>query len=79
MYVVLWLVFAIWAAAVGSKKGKPVAGFFVGLLLGPIGVALAYLDKGKKSWVPDGYVACTHCLEKMREGAAVCPHCRMSA
>ena len=36
--VLIYLVFAVIGAFIGHQRGRPVAGFFLGLLLGPIGL-----------------------------------------
>jgi hypothetical protein len=38
VFVFIWLLFAAIATLVGASKGEGVSGFFIGLLLGPIGV-----------------------------------------
>jgi hypothetical protein len=37
----LWLLFAVIATVVGSMKGHKAGGFFLGLLLGPLGILIA--------------------------------------
>jgi hypothetical protein len=37
---IFWFFCALIGAVIGSKKNKPAAGFFLGLLLGPIGCAI---------------------------------------
>lgn len=66
-----WLILGpLVGAAVGQRKGRAGAGFFFGLLLGPIGwlivalgpdLAPARLCSACKGKVPDGATKCMHC------------------
>lgn len=64
-----WLVWGIVAALIGSGKGEPGWGLFVGLLLGPIGVLLVIFSKGYRK-------PCSFCRELIYEEAIVCPYCQ---
>jgi hypothetical protein len=44
----LWLIFALVGAAIGQTKGRPGAGFWFGLLLGPIGWLLVAVGPNYK-------------------------------
>lgn len=76
-------VFGFICATVSSHNGRDsVSGFFVGFLLGVLGLLIVLL-MGKN---PDGLRAraieegthrpCPHCLEIVRLEAKVCPHCQ---
>jgi hypothetical protein len=54
---------------IGSRKGNPVAGLLMGILLGPLGVVIALLS-GDKNRAP-----CMHCAELILKKATICPHC----
>lgn len=68
-WVLLWLICAVIAAAIGGSKGEAGSGFLIGLVFGPLGVLFALLSSGNR-------VPCPHCKERMQKGAKVCPHCR---
>lgn len=67
--VVLWIISAFIAAAIGGRKGEAGLGFLVGAILGPLGIVFALLSSGNR-------VPCPQCHELMHKKAAVCPHCR---
>ena len=46
---VLHVIFIIWATVVGSRNGRPVLGFFLGLILSWIGVIIMYVIGPKSS------------------------------
>jgi hypothetical protein len=68
-WLLVWLVCALIASAIGSKKGEPFSGFLFGAVLGPLGVLLALLSSGNRK-------PCPACREKIHKKATVCPHCR---
>lgn len=70
MWFAIWIVSVFVSTAIGSKKGNPIAGFIVGLILGPIGVILAIFSGDKNR------VSCKYCAEKIRKEAVVCPCCQ---
>lgn len=55
-------------AAIGENKGRRPAGFFFGLLAGPVGWALVAAG-------PDLRPRCRSCRSPVPRGAARCPHC----
>lgn len=69
--VVFWtfVLSAIVSTVIGSYKGEPIAGFFAGALLGPIGVVLALISRGYRR-------PCQYCHELIHRDAKICPHCR---
>ncbi len=66
-FLVIWLLFGVAAAVVGSNRGESgIAWFFGGVLLGPIGWALAFTAG----------VRCPHCQKKISAKASICGHCQ---
>jgi len=65
----LWIICAVIAAAIGSRKGEAGSGFLIGLVLGPFGILFALLSSGDR-------VPCPHCKERIHKKAEICPHCR---
>ena len=68
-WVVIWVICAIIAAAIGGKKGEAGSGFLIGLVFGPIGVLFALLSTGNRK-------PCPFCKEQINKKAEICPHCR---
>ena len=46
----LHVIFIIWATIVGNSKGRPWAGFFLGLLLSWIGLIIIYVMSPKNTY-----------------------------
>lgn len=64
--LIIWLSFATGAAVVGSNRGGGAAEyFFLGLLFGPLGLALAFAA-GQR---------CPQCFERIHAKTNFCPHC----
>lgn len=64
--LVFWLVFGIGAAVVASNRGANGFGWFaLGILLGPIGFALAFTNG----------IRCPRCDSRISMNASVCPRC----
>lgn len=68
------------------KGGSGINGFFMGLLLGPVGAVIAIFTKplprrqpGEVRTGPNATKICEHCHEHMRRAASVCPHCHREA
>lgn len=89
MTLSLWLWIALFcgliAAAIGNRKGIAGKSFLVGLLLGPIGVALAALDSGNpkraaeleaRKHIDAGEKQCPACYGWIDVRATRCPHCQ---
>ena len=70
----IWLVSAvicgILGAVIGNAKNAPGIGFFLGLLLLPVGVLIACLI--------DARPECPKCREHIQIRATICPHCRQN-
>jgi len=65
-FLVIWLLFGICAAIVASNRGANGCLWFgLGVLLGPIGFALAFTTGAK----------CPKCASRISEDAKVCPKC----
>ena len=65
-----WLLSLIASAVIGSRKGNPVGGTFLGLALGPIGLVIVLLSGSANR------ISCPYCAEKILKKATVCPHCQ---
>lgn len=65
--VILWIIFGLIGAAIGQKKGRPIEGFFAGLLLGPLG--LIYIIVKKPKW------KCPECGGTIDKDVRKCKHC----
>ena len=66
-YLAIWLLFGICAAIVASRRGaNGCLWFAIGVLLGPIGFALAF-TRGTK---------CPNCASVISTDAKICPRCR---
>ncbi len=65
-FVIIWLLFGICAAIVASNRGTNGCLWFgIGVLLGPIGFALAFTTGAK----------CPKCASQISKEAKVCPNC----
>src|SRR5580692_11526819 len=67
--IISWLFCGVIAAAIGQKKGEAGSAFFLGCILGPLGILFALLSSGNRA-------ACPFCKEKINKAATICPHCR---
>lgn len=65
-FLLIWFLFGICAAIVASNRGANGCLWFgIGVLLGPIGFALAFTTGTK----------CPQCASRISEDAKACPHC----
>lgn len=46
--IVIWVASFLISAVIGARKGNPVGGAFLGLMLGPLGV----IELGRQQWTP---------------------------
>lgn len=60
---------ALLSTAVGASRGFGVAAFFLGLVLGPVGLAAVVANPGTR-------VKCDKCREFVERDATICPKCR---
>lgn len=65
--IILWIISGIIGALIGQKKGRPLEGFFAGLLLGPIGLIFIIVRQPK--W------KCPECGGAIDKGVRKCKHC----
>jgi hypothetical protein len=66
-FLVIWLIFGVCAAVVASNRGESgCLWFLVGVMLGPIGFAIAFTTG----------VKCPSCDKRISTKADTCPHCR---
>ena len=86
----VWLlfggIFGVWASEIWKVKGgSPTAGFFLGFLLGVVGIVIAYVGTPTTASlasspggaaVPAQLRQCPACKEAMKRDASICPHCR---
>lgn len=66
--VLVLVICGIIASNLGSRKGIATSSFFLGLILGPLGILLVYISKGKT-------VTCPFCKKLIFQSLKVCPHC----
>ena len=64
----LWIICGIIGSVIGSQKEAGVTGFWLGLLLGPIGIAIAL--------GVDGRPCCPNCGTRLNGHPAQCPQCQ---
>lgn len=65
----VWFIFGAIAAAIGSGKGIATDALWLGVFLGPIGIAMTIMMKGNRE-------PCPYCKEKIVNTATVCIHCK---
>jgi len=68
-WLLIWIFFSIPSTVIGSRRGSGFTGFFLGLILGPVGLIFAAKIRGKRQF-------CAFCLDETPPTALVCPHCR---
>jgi uncharacterized membrane protein YeaQ/YmgE (transglycosylase-associated protein family) len=82
VYIVISaFIFGFLGGAIGRHKNMENKGFFLGLLLGPIGLFVIAVIKPSPETRDSqarqqGMVMCSHCREFVRPGATVCRHCQ---
>ena len=70
LLLVIWIASVLAAAVIATRKGNPIGGTFLGIVLGPIGLLIVLLSGSANR------VACPFCAEKILKKATVCPHCQ---
>jgi hypothetical protein len=65
----IWLLLAAVGYVIGAPKDREWAGFFLGLLLGPIGWLIVALS------APKPHLRCPHCGGAIAAGYPVCKNC----
>ena len=79
--IMFWIICGGVAAMIASSKGASgVLGFFVGLLLGPLGIVAAFFLGGEEQKAVKELEAgtakkCPRCAELVKPDALVCKHC----
>jgi hypothetical protein len=69
LILIIWVICGIAAARVASNRGASGCLWFgLGMVLGPLGLALAF-TAGSKS------ATCSRCLKEVSWDAEACPHC----
>jgi len=63
------LIWAIICSLIGARKGAAFSYFFLGAILGPIGVVIALVGKGNR-------VKCAYCRKLIDPNASVCAWCQ---
>jgi|TARA_B110000914_G_scaffold41654_1_gene35017 hypothetical protein len=68
VWMIFWLACVVASTIIGSPKEMGISSFFYGLILGPLGVVLVFISKGKK-------VTCPFCKKLNYITYKVCIHC----
>ncbi len=68
-YIIVWLGLGIASGIIGSRKGIGCLGFFLGCVLGPIGLIIILVMKGNRK-------QCAYCKEYIHKDATICPKCQ---
>ncbi len=80
-FVLIWIVCGIVGAMIASSRGgSGPGGFFLGLLLGPLGVIITLFMGGEKEMAAKQLAAgekkkCPRCAELVQPDALICKHC----
>lgn len=81
-YLIIWVIFGIITAMIGSSKGRSGCSYFLlGVLLGPLGIILALVTKTDHQAVERDRIStglerkCPMCAELVKAEAVLCKHC----
>ena len=75
---IIWICFGVVAAMISRGKGNDgCGGFFIGILLGPIGLLISFFSSDNqevKRKMSGDTKKCPYCAEYVKEAAIVCKH-----
>ena len=78
----IWIILAMVGFYIGNNKGRGSEGFFLGLILGPLGLLIAIFMKPKAkslegtALIPGTTRKCPFCAELVKREAVICKHCQ---
>ncbi|MCP9755114.1 zinc ribbon domain-containing protein [Lacihabitans sp. CCS-44] len=79
MFIIIWICLGIVGAMISSGKGNSGCfGFILGIVLGPIGLLIAFFssDNQNAKNIRNGDTKkCPYCAEFVKPAALICKHC----